>query len=310
MQEVVDLPALVRDPEVEALLPDEVVEDHEVGAEDLVHAAQHLERVQLVLAALGVDVLGLGRQVGAGRVDDLAARLEQRRERRLGEPLDLQAGNLAAQLAGDGDVPPGMAQPDGRADQQGARRLTSAPRRGAGKPVAHELADQPVHPYRVPRRRDVTRAGQLHVAGAGQLGKGEPPVERLAVVQVALDDQHRAAHLPADRLHLFLRGRDRLVVHELRLHPAVKPVGDRVVELLGRVRLGEHLAEEELEEAAVVLRHVVAVVLEPAFVALQDLVEDVHRRHPERMPGSKQRDAGRDRDDAEDAIRVGHRQLD
>ena len=300
VQEVIDLPTLVGDPEVETLLPDEVVEDHEVGTQDLVQAAQHLERVELVLAALGVHVLGLGRQIGAGRVDDLAARLEQRRERRLGEPLDPQAGNLPAQLAGDGDVPPGMAQPDGGADQQGARRLTGTPSRRARRTIAHELADQPVHPNRVPRRRDVTRAGELHVAGAGQLGQREPARERLAVVQVALDDQHRAADLPADRLNRFFRVHDPHIVQDLRLHPAVEPVGDGVLELLGRVRLGEHLAEEELQEGGEILRHEVAVVLEPAFVALQHLIEDVHRRHPERMPGSKQRDAWRDCDDSED----------
>jgi hypothetical protein len=40
---VVDLPGLVADPHVVALLLDDVVEEHEVGDEDLVHAAVGLE---------------------------------------------------------------------------------------------------------------------------------------------------------------------------------------------------------------------------------------------------------------------------
>ena len=63
VQEVVDLPGLVGDPDVEALLAHDVVEDHEVRAEDLVEPAQHVEGVQRVLARLGVDVRGLGREL-------------------------------------------------------------------------------------------------------------------------------------------------------------------------------------------------------------------------------------------------------
>ena len=60
VQEVVDLPRLVADPEVERLLAHEVVEDHEVRAQDLVHPPDRLERVQVVLAGLAVDVRRLG----------------------------------------------------------------------------------------------------------------------------------------------------------------------------------------------------------------------------------------------------------
>ncbi len=70
VQEVVDLPGLVGDPDVERLLADEVVEDHEVRAEDLVEATQHLEGVERVLAGLAVDARGLrapGRRSPDGR---------------------------------------------------------------------------------------------------------------------------------------------------------------------------------------------------------------------------------------------------
>ena len=132
VQEVVDLPGLVGDPEVEALVAHEVVEDHEVGAEDLVEPAQHPERVELVLARLGIDVRRLGGELGAGRVDALAARLEHRRDRVLREPLDLEPGVQPAQLVGDGDVAPDVAESDRRADEERAARLarprTPAPR--------------------------------------------------------------------------------------------------------------------------------------------------------------------------------------
>ena len=56
VQEVVDVPALVGDHEVEVLLGHEVVEDHEVGDQDLVHAPVGLEDVQVVLARLRLHV--------------------------------------------------------------------------------------------------------------------------------------------------------------------------------------------------------------------------------------------------------------
>ena len=118
VQEVVDLPRLVGDPDVERLLADEVVEDHEVRAEDLVEAAQHLEGVERVLAGLAVDARGLRGQVGARRMDELAARLEHRRHRRLGEPVDLEARDEPPQLARDRDVAPGVAEPDRRRGEQ------------------------------------------------------------------------------------------------------------------------------------------------------------------------------------------------
>jgi hypothetical protein len=61
------------------------------------------------------------------------------------------------------------------------------------------------------------------------------------------------------------------LVHGQTLHRAVEPERDGVLELLGRVGLGEHLAEEELQEAPVVREHVAAVELLPPLWIL-DLV--------------------------------------
>ena len=101
------------------------------------------------------------------------------------------------------------------------------------------------------------------------------------------------------------RERARLLLVELalergqheRLGCRLEPPADRVVERLGRVRLGEHLAEEELEEVAVVRQPVVAVVLLPALVGLARRipVERVARRDdPAERHGRADEDGGLD----------------
>ena len=113
---------------------------------------------------------------------------------------------------------------------------------------------------------NVPDAGELNELGPRELGERAAALVRLAVVAIAVDDEHGAAHLPADLLDLLPRRGDRFgVVHEQCLDRAVEPVGDCVLDVLGRVGLREHLAEEELEEAPMVAAHVVAVVLLPAL---------------------------------------------
>jgi hypothetical protein len=56
VQVVVELPGLVADPEVVRLVAHQVVEDHEVGDQDLVHPPPGLEAVEVVLGRLGLDV--------------------------------------------------------------------------------------------------------------------------------------------------------------------------------------------------------------------------------------------------------------
>ena len=76
VQEVVDLPRLVADDEVVVLGLDDVVEHHEVVDQDLVHPADGLEGVEVVLGALVVDVGRLAGQPRRTRVD--AARRRRR----------------------------------------------------------------------------------------------------------------------------------------------------------------------------------------------------------------------------------------
>ena len=126
VQVVVELPRLVADPQVVALLAHDVVEQHEVRGEDLVHAAQRVEAVQVVLGGLRLDVLGLVRQMRAGGVDALALGLEHPGDGVLGEPVDLQVGVQRAQLAGDRHVALGVPEPDRRGDEQRAGAAVGA----------------------------------------------------------------------------------------------------------------------------------------------------------------------------------------
>jgi hypothetical protein len=90
VQEVVEIPRLVPDPQVVALGGDDVVEHHEVREQNLVHPPEGVEYVQFVLARLGLHVSRLSGQLDAGGMDALTASLEDRCHGVLGEPLDLE----------------------------------------------------------------------------------------------------------------------------------------------------------------------------------------------------------------------------
>ena len=111
--EVVDVPCLVADDDVVQPFLDDLLEQHEVGDQDLVHAAQRLEAVEVVPAGLRGDVRGLVGEPPTGRVDVLTLGFEHRGDGMLGEPVDLHVGAQLLQLLGHGDVTSSMAEPDG-----------------------------------------------------------------------------------------------------------------------------------------------------------------------------------------------------
>ena len=113
VQVIVDLPGFVPDPEVVFLVTHDVQEEHEVGEQDLVHPAPGLEAVEIVLAALAVDVVGFAEEQLARRVHALAVGPEHLGHRVLRQPVDLEVGVQLAQLVGDGDVALGVAEPNG-----------------------------------------------------------------------------------------------------------------------------------------------------------------------------------------------------
>src|SRR5262249_40226329 len=95
---------------------DEVVEHHEVREQDLVHPADRLEAVQVVLGALALDVSGLVREERAGRMNALTALLEHRGDGMLREPVDLEVRTQRAELVGDRDVALRVPEADRRRD--------------------------------------------------------------------------------------------------------------------------------------------------------------------------------------------------
>ena len=132
---MIDVPRLVGDHEVVAARVDSILEEHEVGDQQLVHAPDRLEGMEVVLAGLLLDVPRLAGEAGAERMDALASRFEQPRHRVLRQPVDLQAGMELAQLAGDGDVAPAMAEADRRREIEHLlrrRRCGSSAGLGAG----------------------------------------------------------------------------------------------------------------------------------------------------------------------------------
>jgi hypothetical protein len=76
VEEIVHVPRLVAHHEVERFDLQKIVDHHDVRDEDLVHLPPGLERVEVMLAGLGFEVSGLTGEEPAGRVDGLAAALE------------------------------------------------------------------------------------------------------------------------------------------------------------------------------------------------------------------------------------------
>jgi hypothetical protein len=154
----------------------------------------------------------------------------------------------------------------------------------------------------------VAAAAEGDQGGAEQLGqRGAAGVGPDRVV-VAVDHQHRAAHLGADRLQLLPGGR-RAALHgaDQRLRGGLQAPADHVLALLGGMRLGEHLAGEELEEVAVLAQPVVTVELGPALGGVELILERVDGA---RVPGGVQRRHGRiEQDRAEHPAGVGGGQL-
>ena len=324
VQEVVELPRLVAHPQVVVLVADDVVEDHEVRQQDLVHPPQRLEAVQLVAARLADHVLRLAGELRARGMHPLAAGLEHLGDRVLRQPVDLEAGMEHAQLVDDREIATRVAEADGRRDVEHPLR----PPGGAHPPGRRwrrhgEVAQQQVEPHRVAHVRRVAAALHQHQPRVGQpLGdRGATPAADDGVLG-PLDQQHRAP----DAGQLVV-GVDPVAADAEQdgVGIGLETPADGILDLLRRVGLREALAVEELEVALPVARPVVAVLLGPALVGVEHVVErgslardradvdvrpDLHQgRDPLGMPGREQHlraAAPGDDDRLLDAVRVEH----
>ncbi len=172
---------------------------------------------------------------------------------------------------------------------------------------------------------------ELDELGARRGGERGAAVGRDQLVEVALGDHQRAAHPRHEVVDLRAVQAGRLERERQRLRRRLEGPVDRVLELLGRVRLGVAAVEEELEVAAEVLVPVVTIRLGPALVLGQLGVEGVpgafrhrgrdrqRRRHEDRaahplgMVGAQQQRGRRRRavahdNGVRDARRVEHRE--
>ena len=219
---------------------------------------------------------GLVREVRAARVDPLAARLEHRGDGVLREPVDLEVGVELAQLVGDRRVALRVAEADRRGDVERAlaARLAAHPARRPGR-RRDEVAQEQVDLDRVAGVREMARPVENHELAVRELREPGPGFTRSHGVVAAVDHEHRAVdpgreapRTPSSSVEARCElGRDQ------RLGVGLEAPADRVLARLRRVRLGEALREEELEELLVVLEPVVAVPLPPADVVVARLAE-------------------------------------
>ena len=200
-------------------------------------------------------------------MDALAAVLERRADRVLGQPVDLQIGVERAQLVGDGDVPPDVAESDRRGHVQRSLR-TPIRARPATKPwrrSVEEVAQREVDAHGIAGLRAVSRPSEADKSAAGELGRlGADGVRHDAVV-LTVDHQHRAAH-PSTELACPRGTHSGHVGRDERLGVGLAGPPHAVLGLLGGVRLVEDLAKEELEKSDPIATPRVCVVPMPSFV--------------------------------------------
>ena len=266
VQEVVELPRLVADPQVVVLLADDVVEDHEVGDEDLVHPPPRLEAVQVVLGRLGLDVAATrwpARRWPGGSRSPFG--LEHGGDRVLRQPVDLRdrGGACAARRRWRRRAGRGRARSARRRRARACGGMCRAPSVALAERCRPErfgeLAEQQVHLH---RDRGHAEGGpdpaSVTSVPARALGEIDGPPMPAIASSSPRDDEHRAATRPqqsstsgrppvigraSESGCLRLRGQDQ------RLGADLQSPADAVLDLLRRVRLGERLRPEEVEEA-------------------------------------------------------------
>ena len=270
MPVMIDIPRLVCDHEIVVTLIHGVLEDHEVRDQHLIHAADRLEAMKIVLARFQFDVTRLACQTCAERMDTFAAGIEQARDGILCQPVHLQVGVMLAQFAGDGDITPSMPKADRRGQIQCAlgpfgsarRRL----RRGDAEPAIQKIHDQGIAFCRDAAKRVVAAARDRHELRPRHLGDKLRASMRYDVIIVAVDHQNRAAY---SAIHCLADVKCRVVssLDGVDEHLATRPACpfDAILDLLGRVRFGEDVADEVLGKVSIVGKPVTAVPLFPAF---------------------------------------------
>ena len=224
-----------------------------------------------MLGRLGLDVARLVRQVRARRMDPLALGLEHPRHRVLGQPVDLEVRQQRPQLPAIATSRCAWPSPIG--EEMYSARL----RRAAARASSAEVG--------VRRRSMKSRSSRLTFTGSRACGQWPEPSRRAPACRPVssasaapeswgrigvvgpVDDQHRATTRRTAQTDVASSAAVRRAgVATQCLGIGLQRPADRILALLGRVRLGEHLREEELHEVRVVREPVVAIPLPPALV--------------------------------------------
>jgi hypothetical protein len=220
VQEVVELPGLVPDPQVVGLLPDDVVEDHEVGHQDLVHPPDRLEggrscsadsRSMWVDSLVSQALAGWMRSPSASRTRVTGSWASQS----ISRPGTSRRSSRA--MARSRRAWPSSMGEDRYRARLGRRRARGPGAGGRGRPDPGDVGHQGVHLDRV--------AGPRRVPGP--LEQDQPPAQLGGQVR-----SHR-------RLDLGVLG------PVDRQYRATDPRAEGGH--LGRVGLGEALGEEEVQ---------------------------------------------------------------
>ena len=224
-----------------------------LATQDLVHPPDRLEAVQVVLGRLASRCAPT--RWPAARSPGGFARPRASSTRVTGcwasQSISRSGCSLRSSL-GDRDVAPRVAEPDRRGDVERAlgagwrprpgRRSAPAPRRRVD-----EVAQEQVDLHRVadvrawPAPSSVTSAPPVASASAAPARCG---LDRVAV---AVDHEHRAAHARAQLADVVVASAS--AGRHLRRRRSASPASSRapsrrVLDLLGRVRLGEHCAKK------------------------------------------------------------------
>jgi hypothetical protein len=121
----------------------------------------------------------------------------------------------------------------------------------------------------------MSRSFEDYEITARLFGEGGATADRGNCVVCAVDDEHGTGDTTAERARLLRRHSRPVLRGGHRLAVRLERPSDRILDLLRRMRLREHLRHEELDPIAVVAQPVEPVVLRPAFVRVVFSVEVV-----------------------------------
>ena len=248
-----------------------VGEHREVVDQRLVHPADRLEGVQIVLAAVALELGVLAEQSSGGGMDPLLPVGQHPGDRMLGQPVDLDIRPQPLQCLGDRHIAPGVAQ----ADRGGQHQHPAGPARSRVPRSTSGAPDQRIdRPGRSRRSRPVaaqtdSRISRLISTGC-RAGRqwlppstviSEPPVSSASRWPTAIGRIRSSVPWMTVTGHRTCRQAclQRRAQRAVQAEPAGggvrqhRRVGGRrplqqVLQLLGRVRLGAHLLEEEPAE--------------------------------------------------------------